>query len=169
MESPTPDAAGTVPVNSHSPLQKLQAEIIGMQNEVVGRAKYTQGLILAMTLVAFVMGTILLLLAVIQGVRGSDPVFTVLSSAGGFGTVATTVWYNPMKRAQRSMGDLVQTQVAFLAFNSQITIWTEFVIQQASKASFQDPVVKGITEDIQNAASVAMTSIQKFCQPPGEK
>jgi len=63
------------------------------------------------------------------------------------------------------MGDLVQTQVAFLAFNSQVTIWTEFVKRQASSAAFQDVIVKGITKDIQDAASAAMNDIQKYCQP----
>ncbi len=150
-------------------LERLQAEIIGMQNEVVGRAKYTQGLILLMTLVAFAIGIVLLLVAVVQGISGNISVFSAVSSAGGLTTVLGTLLYNPMKRAQRSMGDLVQTQVAFLAFNSQITIWTEFVKQRASSAAFQDSIVKGITKDIQDAASIAMAEIEKFCQPSSKR
>lgn len=148
------------------PIEELQKEIIKMQNQVAARAKGTQGFILAMTLVAFCIGVLLVVIAVAQIILKGDFIFGAISSAGGMATVLGTLLYDPMKRAQKSVGDLVQVQVAFLSFNSKVTIWIEYVKAKiaAKDAKLQQAIVEKINEDIETAAKNALQQIQRYCK-----
>jgi len=145
-------------------IEELQNEIIAMQNQVAKRAGFTQGLILAMTLVAFIIGVFLLVIAVAQVLLKGDFVFGAFSSGGGIAAVIGTLLYNPMKKAQQSMGDLAQIQVAFLSFNSKVSIWIEFVKEKVPSGGIQVEKVKNITADIEKAAGRALEQIRKYCE-----
>jgi len=142
-----------------------------MQNEVAGRAKLTQGVILLMTFVAFILGVILMVIAVGQVLVKGDFVFSAFSSVGGVATILGTLLYRPMKKSQKSMGDLAQVQIAYLSFNSKVTIWIEYVKVKvrAEGAGYEIPRIKEITNDIETAASKALEQIEKYCEPPQEK
>jgi hypothetical protein len=143
----------------------LQESIITMQNRVVGRAGTTQGFILAMTLIAFIIGVLLVVIAIAQLLLKGDFVLGAFSSFGGVATVLGTLLYNPMKKAQQSMGDLVQVQIAFLSFNSKVSIWIEYVKATAAKGTaFQQPIIAEVTKDIETAALNALEQIQRYCE-----
>jgi len=147
------------------PLEALQKEIIKMQNEVVGRARWTQSVILGMTLTAFCISVFLVLVAVAQVLLEGNLVFGAISSGGGIGTLLVTLLYNPIEKAQKSVGDLVQVQIVFLSFNSKVTIWLQDVKAKIeSEVGLQDQRVKEATQDIEEAAANALDHIQYYCK-----
>ena len=149
-------------------LQELQQKMIDMQNEVADRAKLTQGFILLMTLVAFILGVMLIIIAIFQVFVNGDYVFGAFSSAGGLASVFGTLLYNPMKHAQQSMGDLAQVHIAFLSFSSKVTIWIEYVLAKSkgpAASAFTVSNVEKISKDIETAAVNALEQIQKYCEP----
>jgi len=147
------------------PLEALQKEIIKMQNEVVGRARWTQSVILGMTVVAFVIGVLLLLVAVVQVLLEGNLVSGVISSSGGMLTLLGTLLYNPMKKAQKSIGDLVQIQITFLSFNSKVTVWLQYVKAKIeSEDGIQDQRVKEVAQDIEEATTKALDHIEYYCK-----
>jgi len=161
MPNTTSDTTTTLKL----PLEALQKEIIKMQNEVVGRARYTQNVILGMTLTAFLIGAFLLLVAASQVFLKGDLVFGVISSGGGIVTLLVTLICNPIEKAQKSIGDLVQVQVAFLSFNSIITIWLQDVKAKIeSEDGLQDQRVKEATQNIEKAAAITLDKIEYYCK-----
>lgn len=118
-----------------------------------------------MTLVAFIIGVLLVIIAIAQLLLKGDLVLGAFSSFGGVGTVFGILLYNPMKKAQQSMGDLAQVQIAFLSFNSKVSIWIEYVKAAAAKgAGFQQAIIADVTKDIETAASNALEQIEKYCE-----
>lgn len=151
-------------------MKELQLKMVEMQNEVANRAKWTQGFILLMTLIAFILGVMLVIIAIFQVFLNGDYVFGAFSSAGGLASVFGTLLYNPMKKAQQSMGDLAQVHIAFLGFSSKVTIWIEYVNARAGREhGFEIASVKEISQDIEAAASNALQQIQEYCEPEQKK
>jgi hypothetical protein len=151
----------------------LQAKIIEGQNVVMGRAQWTQNIILLMTVVAFSVGVLLVIIAIVQLVMQQNPVLSGLSAAGGLGTVLGTLLYKPMQRAQKSMGDLAQVQLAFLSFSSKVTIWTVYVrtrvVPDSPAGVLEEEKVLKITKDIETAAVKALQQIERYCEPKPKK
>ncbi|MFX0203106.1 MAG: hypothetical protein ACFFCW_43940 [Candidatus Hodarchaeota archaeon] len=154
------------PKNPRTPMLELQTRIIEMQNQVAGRAKGTQGFILAMTIVAFCLGVLLVVIAVAQIMLKGDFILGAFSSAGGIATVLATLWYKPMNRAQKSIGDLARLQVAYLSFNSKVTIWIQYIMAKTTKedVEFEEARVKDVTENIEEAAKNALDQIKDICK-----
>jgi hypothetical protein len=154
-------------------LTKLQMEIIRGQNQVMDRARWTQNIILFMTIVAFTIGILLVIISIVQLLISGDLILGGFSAFGGVGTVLGTLLYNPMQRAQKSMGDLAQVQVALLSFNSKVTIWTVYVRNRTAPNSksgiLEAEKLKKITADIEDAASKALDQIEKYCEPKKTK
>jgi hypothetical protein len=149
-------------------LQSLQAVIIQGQNQVSARARTTQNVIISMTVTAFSLGILLLLVSLIQFVLNNNPVIAAFSTTGGLGTVLGTLLYRPMERAQKSMGDLAQAQIAFLSFNSKVTMWTVFAKAEALRGTdsrLAPEMLKEMNEDIEKAAAKALEQIERYCEP----
>lgn len=149
---------------SQLPISNLQREILKMQNEAASRAKWTQTIILLMTSITFVIGVTFVIMAIVQIVYYKEYLFGSIYSLGGLGAVLATVLYKPMQKAQNSINDLVQLQIAYLSFNSKVTLWTEFVTARAKLGTgLEIERVKEATIDIENASSKALEQIEKYC------
>jgi hypothetical protein len=148
---------------SQLPITKLQQEILRMQNECAGRAKTTQSLILLMTVIAFMVGIILISLAIMQFVLYKDYIFGGVYTLGSMTAFIATALYKPMQKAQNSISDLAQLQIAYLSFNSKVTIWTEYVTNRSNQAGLELDRVKEATADIETAASKSLDQIERYC------
>ncbi|MCW4028689.1 MAG: hypothetical protein NWE92_03470 [Candidatus Bathyarchaeota archaeon] len=152
------------------PIAQLQKEIIKMQNESASRARLTQSVILSMTLASFLIGGGLIILAIVEFFHVGNTSLGIISTAGGLSSITAVLLYRPMQKAQNSVNSLVQLQIAYLSFNSKVTIWTEYVNARSNDGSGIDiERVKEATADIESAASKALIQIDDFCSERGKK
>lgn len=151
-------------------LRKAQDRVTAIFN----RAMFTQKFILAIATLAIIMGAVLFVLMVSQAMiaLGSDQVegektkAAILSGVfGGFGIADIFILMKYiMNRSQRSLSDMVQTMISYIAFREQADSLMEW--RQLKEMRSKDPTVTldeliKINKNLQTAATNAVKNIQK--------
>ena len=118
--------------------KELQDLSLKELKDAIRKAKSTQTWILALNIIMFFFGIVLISVAVYAGYSNMSPMYSVLFGGIGFAELVASFFIGAMQRSQKSISDLVQVEITFLNFFEQVTLWEQYAAIRTDKGGYSE-------------------------------
>ena len=133
-------------------------ELYEIIKQTLSNAQRSFRIIVSMSVILFFVGIVLIIFAAISGLINQGETYSLIF--GGIGTTDILVLFifKPIKRVQKSIGDLVQLEISYLNYNYQFEYLTSFMNKMedpdldkiAKINTFLDKLVSNALKNIEN-------------------
>jgi nitrate reductase NapE component len=132
--------------------------------EGIRKAKTTQTWILALNIIMFFFGIVLISVAVYGGYTNMSPMYSVLFGGVGFAELVASFFIGAMQRSQKSVSDLVQIEVSFLNYFEQIGLWEQYAAVRDNDGNVQKENLAEAAKKIQESTAQTLELLQKYVE-----
>ena len=144
--------------------KELQDLSLKELKDAIKKAKSTQTWILALNIIMFFFGIILISVAVYAGYSNMSPMYSVLFGGIGFAELVASFFIGAMQRSQKSISDLVQVEITFLNFFEQVTLWEQYAAIRTESGDIQKENIAEAAKKIQESTAQTLNLIQKYVE-----
>lgn len=128
------------------------------------KAKTTQTWILALNIIMFFFGIVLISVAVYGGYTNMSPMYSVLFGGIGFAELVSSFFIGAMQRSQKSVSDLVQVEVSFLNYFEQVSLWEQYAAVRDQNGVVQKENLAEAAKKIQESTAQTLELLQKYVE-----
>lgn len=154
----------------------LQTETLELFSGTLGSAKQTYRGVTWMTQILFGTGIALFAIAALWGLLADEKVYSLVFGGLGGAAFAAIFITGPIDKAQTALSNLIQSEVAFMNYYEQITMWENFVISGASVPGAQPGLpgtpgqldaqrLEEASSKLQKRTEETMALLQKYLEP----
>jgi len=144
--------------------KELQDLALRELKEGIRKAKTTQTWILALNIIMFFFGIVLISVAVYAGYSGMSAVYSVLFGGVGFAELVASFFVGAMQRSQKSVSDLVQIEIAFLNYFEQVSLWEQYAAVHDEKGAIRKENIAEAAKKIQESTAETLELLQKYVE-----
>jgi hypothetical protein len=144
--------------------KELQDLALRELKEGIRKAKTTQTWILALNIIMFFFGIVLISVAVYAGYSGMSAVYSVLFGGVGFAELVASFFIGAMQRSQKSVSDLVQLEISFLNYFEQVSLWEQYAAVHDEKGAIQKENIAEAAKKIQESTTETLELLQKYIE-----
>ncbi len=144
--------------------KELQDLSLKELKDAIRKAKSTQTWILALNIIMFFFGIVLISVAVYAGYSNMSPMYSALFGGIGFAELVASFFIGAMQRSQKSISDLVQVEITFLNFFEQVTLWEQYAAIRTDNGDIQKENVAEAAKKIQESTAQTLNLIQKYVE-----
>ncbi len=144
--------------------KELQSLSIKELKAAIKKAKGTQSWILALNIIMFFFGIVLISVAVYAGYSNMSPMYSVLFGGIGFAELVASFFIGAMQRSQKSISDLVQIEITFLNYFEQVTLWEHYAGIRTDTGDIQKENIAEAAKKIQESTAQTLELVQKYVE-----
>ena len=159
---------------ANSRVEKFDDQALIIFNKTIGEARRGFTISLLMSGTIFLIGVILLVVSIYLLLQPNSTLvqqwFGIGGSLGGLVSILAMFYKGPLERIEKSVANLVQTEIAFLGYIRQVTqISAMFEREYLDNDNFNLDQLKKILEYTEHSIKEAMPLINKYTAIPSDK
>jgi hypothetical protein len=107
--------------------------------KTIGSARSSYTLALIMSVLMFITGISLIVVAIIFAFKNDTYLFPAIFSGAGITSLVALLLYRPIERIQLAVNNLIQSQVACLSFHAQFNVINKTMVLKSNLFNNTDP------------------------------